>query len=136
MRYLILVKATPRRDASEMPGEALGAAMAEYHRHLAQAGVLLDAGGLLPPSEGWRIRCANGQHRVVDGPFAASPDTVAGYTVIQVRSREEALEWSRRFPWPAGEAVEIEIEVRRLVEPVGFAPGGAVGAARDLAAGG
>ena len=92
MRFMILVKATPQSEAGEMPGEKLMAAMADYHEQLVKAGVLLDGSGLQATSEGWRIRYAGGRRVVVDGPFAESKELVAGYTLIQVRSREEALE--------------------------------------------
>ena len=91
--------------------------MADYHEQLAQAGVLLDAAGLHPSSQGWRIAYRGGERRIVDGPFAETRELIAGYTLIQVRSREEAMEWSRRFPNPHGESARAEIEVRRLYEP-------------------
>src|SRR3546814_8148232 len=84
--------------------------MAAYNHTLAQAGALLDAAGLQPSSAGWRIRYADGRRSVVDGPFAECKELVAGYTVIQARSREEALEWTRRFPAPMGAGVQAEIE--------------------------
>ena len=67
--------------------------------------------------EGWRIRYGEGRRSVTDGPFAETKELIAGYTLIQVRSREEAMEWSRRFPNPHGESANAEIEVRRLYEP-------------------
>ncbi|CAN7277678.1 YciI family protein [Massilia sp. LjRoot122] len=117
MRFMIIVKATPDTEAGIMPGEPLFAAMTEYHQELARAGVLLDANGLRPSSEGWRIRYDEGRRSSTDGPFAETKELIAGYTLIQVRSREEAMEWSRRFPNPHGEHARAEIEVRRLYEP-------------------
>lgn len=135
MRLMILVKATAQSEAGTMPSERLMAAMADYHEQLAQAGVLLDASGLKPSKEGWRVRYAgNGQRRVVDGPFAEAKELVAGYTLIQVRSREEALEWSRRFPAPF-EGIDCEIELRPLYELDDFAPSESVGRFRDMAPG-
>lgn len=116
MRFMIIVKATPQSEAGEMPEDALFAEMAEYHEQLAKAGVLLDASGLQPSSRGWRIRYSGGQRSVIDGPFAETKELVAGYTLIQVRSRQEALEWTRRFPAPHGTNVDAEIEVRQLYE--------------------
>ncbi|WP_020656980.1 YciI family protein [Massilia niastensis] len=116
MRFMIIVKATPSTEAGVMPGDALVAAMADYHQELARAGVLLDANGLQPSSRGWRIRHEGGRRSVIDGPFAETKELIAGYTLIQVRSREEALEWARRFPAPHGEGVDAEIEVRPLYE--------------------
>ncbi len=126
MRYMIIVKATRDTEAAVMPSEALMAAMASYHEELMKAGVLLDASGLKPTSAGWRMRYTGRQRSVVDGPFTESKELVAGYTLIQVKSREEALEWTRRYPNPAGEGADCEIEVRQLFELDDFAPGDAV----------
>ncbi|SFC96032.1 YciI family protein [Massilia yuzhufengensis] len=117
MRFMIIVKATTDTEAGVLPGEPLFAAMAAYHQELARAGVLLDANGLRPSSDGWRIGYREGRRSVVDGPFAETKELIAGYTLIQVRSREEAMEWARRFPAPHGEMADAEIEVRQLYEP-------------------
>jgi hypothetical protein len=126
MRFMIIVKATADTEAGVMPTEPhlrpVMAAMAEYHEELAKAGVLLDASGLKPSSKGWRIRYEGSGRKVVDGPFTESKELIAGYTMIQVRSREEALEWSRRFPNPVGEGKPAEIEVRQLFELEDFEP--------------
>jgi hypothetical protein len=116
MRFMIMVKATADSEAGAMPEEPLIAAMASYHEELAKSGVLLDASGLQPSSKGWRIRYAGGKRSVVDGPFAQTTELLAGYTLIQVRSREEAMEWARRFPAPFGEMQDGEIEVRQLFD--------------------
>ena len=84
---------------------------------VAVAGVLLDAHALQPSATGWRIRHRDGQAAQVDGPFADAASLIAGYTLIQVRSRDEALEWARRHPAPMGEFEDGEIELRPLVEP-------------------
>ncbi|WKB54972.1 YciI family protein [Eleftheria terrae] len=135
MRFMILVKATPQSEAGEMPQQALLAAMADYHERLAQAGVLLDASGLQPSAKGWRIRHAGGRRTVIDGPFTETKELVAGYTVIQVRSREEALEWTRRFPAPHGDAVDCEIEVRQMYELDDFDAGEAIERFREIGVG-
>lgn len=124
MRFLIIVKATRESEAetSPAPDESLLAAMADFHEALSKAGALLDASGLKPSSAGWRIRYDAKQRTVVDGPFTETKELIAGYTLIQVRSREEALEWSRRFPNPNGEGIPAEIEVRQLYEIEDFAP--------------
>jgi hypothetical protein len=106
-----------------MQEPSLMAAMAAYHEELAKAGVLLDATGLQPSSKGWRIRYSGGKRTVVDGPFAPTTELIAGYTLIEVRSREEAMEWARRFPAPFGEQADGEIEVRQLFELDDFEPG-------------
>jgi hypothetical protein len=132
MRFMIIVKATPDSEAGAMPEEKLIAAMAAYHEQLAKAGVLLDATGLQPSSKGWRIRYAGDKRTVVDGPFAETKELIAGYTLIQVKSREEALEWSRRFPNPVGEGKPAEIEVRQLFELEDFGPSEAVDRFREI----
>lgn len=135
MRYMIIVKATRDTEAGVMPEEPLLAAMAGYHEALMRAGVLLDASGLKPSADGWRIRYRGSARSVTDGPFAETKEMIAGYTLIQVNSREEALEWTRRFPNPAGEGVDAEIEVRQLFELDDFAPGEAIDRFRAMDAG-
>ena len=131
MRFMIIVKATAQSEAGVMPEERLIAAMADYHEQLAKAGVLLDAAGLQPSAKGWRIHHGNGRRRIVDGPFAETKELIAGYTLIQVRSRDEAMEWTRRFPAPF-EGIACEIEVRQLFELDDFAPGESVERFREL----
>lgn len=116
MRFMIIVKATKDSEAGVRPSEELFAAMADYHEQLVKAGVLLDASGLQPTSKGWRVKYSGGNRSVVDGPFAESKELVAGYTIIQVKSREEAMEWTRRFPNPSIDGKDGEIEVRQLFE--------------------
>lgn len=137
MRFMILVKATPQTEAGVFPEdkEQLFAAMADYHEQLARAGALLDASGLQPSAKGWRIRYRGGKRTVIDGPFAEAKELVAGYTLIQARSREEALEWARRFPAPHGELAEGEIEVRQLYELEDFEPSVSVERFREMGVG-
>lgn len=118
MKFMIIVKATVDSEADRFPPDSdqVFAAMADYHEQLAKAGVLLDASGLQPSSKGWRVRYDGDKRQVVDGPFTESKELIAGYTLIQVRSRDEALEWSRRFPNPVGAKQPAEIEVRQLYE--------------------
>ena len=115
MRFMIQVRANAVSESGALPEERLMAAMTDYHEQLAQAGVLLDANGLKPSASGWRIRYRGGKGTVIDGPFAETKELIAGYTIIQVKSREEALEWTRRFPAPFAE-MDCEIEVRQLYE--------------------
>ncbi len=96
--------------------------MATYHEELQRAGALLDALGLQPSSKGWRIKYAGKKRTVMDGPFAATKELIAGYTIIKVNSRQEALEWTKRFPNPTGDGKEAEIEVRQLFELEDFGP--------------
>ena len=132
MRYMIIVKASADSEAGVMPSASLLAAMASYHEDLARAGVLLDATGLKASSHGWRVRYDSGERRVIDGPFAETKELIAGYTLIQTRSREEALEWSRRFPNPAIDGGVCEIEVRQLFELEDLQPNDAVARFRTL----
>ncbi|NRF65624.1 YciI family protein [Aquincola sp. S2] len=136
MRFMIMVRANAESESETSPvaDEALMAAMADYHEQLVQAGVLLDANGLQPSAKGWRIRYHHGKGTVVDGPFAESKELIAGYTVIQVASREEALEWSRRFPSPFG-ASDCEIEVRQLYELEDFGESKEVERFREMGVG-
>jgi hypothetical protein len=122
MKFMIIVKATADSEAGRFPddSEEMFAQMAQYHEQLAKAGVLLDASGLQPSSKGWRIRYDGDRRTVVDGPFTESKELIAGYTMIQVRNRAEALEWSRRFPNPVGRGKPAEIEVRQLYEMEDF----------------
>jgi len=122
MRFMILVKATDDSEAGRFPPnpEPLFQAMAAYHEELARAGALLDASGLQPTSKGWRVQYEGGKRRIVDGPFTESKELVAGYTLIQVRTRDEAIEWSRRFPNPVAEGIRCHIEVRPLFEMEDF----------------
>ena len=125
MRFMIIVKSNPEFEAEttpQRPDEKLMAAMADYHEQLSKAGVLLDASGLQPSRKGWRIHYDGPKRTVVDGPFTESKELIAGFTTIQVRSREEALEWSRRFPNPVGETAPAVIEVRQLYELDDFVP--------------
>lgn len=131
MRFMIIVKATADSEAGVMPKEAELEEMAEYHEELAKAGVLLDASGLHPTSKGWRVRYAGNERSVMDGPFTETKELIAGYTIIQVRSREEAEEWVRRFPNPAFHG-KGEIEVRQLFELEDFEQSPAIERFRSL----
>ena len=135
MRFMIIVKASKDSEAGVMPDENLMAAMAAYHEELAKAGVLLDASGLQASSKGWRIKYSGKKHTVIDGPFANAKDLIAGYTMIRVKSKEEALEWTRRFPNPAGDGKEAEIEVRQIFELEDFGPSEAADRFRKMETG-
>src|SRR5688500_20405665 len=116
MRFMIMVRANRDTETGKQAPESLFAEMAAYHESLAKAGVLLDGSGLQPSSKGWRIRYSGNVRTVVDGPYAETKELIAGYTLIQVKSREEALEWARRFPNPAGRGTQAETEVRQPYE--------------------
>jgi len=122
MRFMIIVKANAESEAGVMPPASLLAQMGAFHEELARAGVLLDGAGLKASAHGWRVAmAADGQRRILDGPFAETKELIAGYTLIQVRSRDEALEWSRRYPNPTLHGSACEIEVRQLFEAEDFA---------------
>jgi len=136
MRFMIIVKANQDSEAGVMPEEKLLADMAAYHEALAKAGMLVDGSGLQPSAKGWRIKYSGGKRTVIDGPFAETKELVAGYTLIQAKSREEALEWTKRFPNPAGGGKECEIEVRQLFELEDFGESVTIDRFRDIGVGG
>lgn len=127
MRFMIQVRATAVSERGDPPGPeyaALFEEMGAFHEEMARAGVLLDGAGLRPSRDGWRLRyTADGRRDVLDGPFAEVKELIAGYTLIQVRSREEALAWASRFPQPFLN-MACEVEVRQLYEDADFGPGG------------
>jgi hypothetical protein len=122
MRFMIMVRATRDTEAGKQAPDSLFAEMASYHEALAKAGVLLDGAGLQPSAKGWRIRYAGDKRTLVDGPFSEAKELIAGYTLIQTKTRDEALEWARRFPNPAPDGGAAEIEVRPLYELEDFEP--------------
>jgi hypothetical protein len=123
MRFMMIVKASKNSEAGVMPSKELFSAMGKYNDELIKAGVLLDLSGLQPSSKGARVKYSGGTRTVVDGPFAETKELIAGYWIIQVKSREEAIEWAKRAPAPHGENAEGEIEVRQFFEPEDFEPG-------------
>ena len=135
MRFMIMVRATQDMEAGRQAPESLFAEMAAYHEALAKAGVLLDGAGLQPSAKGWRIRYSGDQRTQVDGPFAEAKELIAGYTLIQTKTREEALEWARRFPNPAPDRGAAEIEVRQLLELEDFEPNPTMTRFRDIGMG-
>jgi hypothetical protein len=126
MRFMIIVKATKDSEKGVMPAEQLINEMQKYHEELQKAGVLLDASGLKPSSQGWRVKYSGTKRTVIDGPFAESKELIAGYTIIQVKSREEAMEWARRYPNPSIDGGAAEIEVRQFFELEDFGQSEAV----------
>lgn len=132
MRFMIIVKATKDSEAGVMPTDELLAAMAEYHEELQKAGALLDGSGLKPSSSGWRIEYNGRERSVTDGPFPETKELIAGFTLIQVNSREEAIEWTKRFPNPAVDGGQAQIEVRQLFELEDFAPSEEIDRFREM----
>ena len=132
MRFMMLVKASKDSEAGVMPDDNLIAAMTKYNDEMAKAGILLDLAGLQPSSKGARIKFSGKTPTVVDGPFAEAKELIAGYWLIQVKSKEEAIDWAKRCPSPHGEAAEGEIELRQLFELEDFGPSPAIDDARRL----
>jgi hypothetical protein len=117
MRFMMIVKATKTTEAGEMPKEHELGSMAKYNEELVKAGIMLDGAGLQPSSKGARIHYDRGGKRtVVDGPFAETKELIAGYWIIQVKSKAEAIEWAKRAPNPYGEGNEGYIELRQFFE--------------------
>jgi hypothetical protein len=132
MKFMMIVKASKDSEAGKMPSEELLSAMGKYNEELMKAGVLLDGAGLHPSSKGTRIKFSGGKRTIIDGPFTETKELIAGYWIIQVKSRDEAIEWAKRAPAPH-EGGEGEIEVRQFFELDDFAPSEAIDHHRELA---
>ena len=120
MRFMILVKSNAETEAGALPSQELLTAMGKYNEELVKAGVMLAAEGLQPSSKGARVKFSGDKRTVVDGPFTEAKELVAGFWLIQVQSREEAIEWVKRCPNP--HVGEGEIEIRQVFEPEDFGP--------------
>jgi len=127
MRFLLLVKSNGEAETGAMPDEKMLTAMTKYNEELAKAGVLLDLSGLQPTSKGVRVTFSGNKRTVTDGPFTEAKELVAGYWLIETKSKEEAIEWVKRVPFEEG-----EVEVRQLFELDDFEPGEAIDRARKL----
>ncbi|HEY2379985.1 MAG TPA: YciI family protein [Terriglobia bacterium] len=132
MKFMMIVKATKDSEAGVMPSEQMLAAMTAYNQELMNAGVLLDLSGLQPSSRGARIQYSGDKRIVIDGPFAETKELIAGFWLIRVKSKEEAIDWAKRAPNPYGDGGEGYIEVRRLFEMEDFAPSAAIDDARKI----
>ena len=115
MRFMLLVKADERSEAGLPPSKELIAAMGAFNEEMAKAGVMLAGDGLHPSSKGARVAYAGAKRTVTDGPFTETKELIAGYWVIQVSSREEAIDWASRAPFESG-----EVEVRQVFEASDF----------------
>ena len=118
MRFMVIVKATKRSEAGELPDQEMLAAMGKYNEELVKAGIMLAGEGLQPSSKGARVRFSGNKRTVIDGPFAESKELIAGFWLWQVRSLEEAIEWLKRCPNPHHE--ETEVEIRQVFEAEDF----------------
>ncbi|HWH50345.1 MAG TPA: YciI family protein, partial [Gemmatimonadaceae bacterium] len=118
MRFMVMVKSNAATEAGELPSTELLAAMGKFNEELVKAGVMLAGEGLQPSSRGARIKFSGGKRTVVDGPFAESKELIAGFWIIQVKSKQEAIEWMKRCPNPTGE--DSELEIRQVFEADDF----------------
>ena len=120
MRFMLIVKATKDSEAGVLPSQELLTEMGKFNEELTKAGVLLAGEGLQPSSKGARVKFSGRNRTVVDGPFAETKELVAGFWLIQVKSKEEAIEWVKRCPNP--HEGESEIEIRQVLEAADFGP--------------
>jgi hypothetical protein len=118
MRFMVMVKATADSEAGVMPSEQLLTEMGNYNEQLTKAGILLAGEGLHPSSKGARVRFSGTDRTVIDGPFSETKELVAGFWLIDVKSKEEAIEWVKRCPNPMNE--DSEIEIRQVFEMSDF----------------
>jgi hypothetical protein len=117
MRFMMIVKATKESEAGTMPTEKQLADMAKYNEQLVKAGVMLAGEGLQASSKGARVRYSGTKRTVIDGPFTETKELIAGFWLIQARSKEEAIEWAKRVPFEEG-----EVEIRQVFELEDFGP--------------
>ena len=118
MRFMILLKGNEETEAGNLPSEELLAEMGKYNEEMVKAGVLLAGEGLQPSSKGARVKFSGRERKVTDGPFTEAKELIAGFWLIQVKSKDEAIEWVKRCPNPLeGEA---EIEIRQVFEAEDF----------------
>ena len=129
MRFMLIRKADRNTEAGALPSEALLAAMGKYNEEMVKAGVMLAGDGLKPSAHGARVKFTNGQPSVTDGPFAETKELIAGYSIIQVKSKAEAIEWVKRWPRLDG---DVEIEIRPMFELEDFGPSAAVDRMREV----
>jgi hypothetical protein len=118
MRVMVLIKATERSEAGEMPSQELLEQMTAFNEELVKSGVMLAGEGLHPSSRGVRVEFSGSERKVIDGPFAETKELLAGYWLWRVTSLDEAIEWARRIPNPTGE--EGVVEIRPVFEADDF----------------
>ena len=116
MRFMVIVKADKNSEAGVMPSTELLTAMGKFNEEMVKAGVMLAGEGLHPTSKGARIKYAGKEPTVTNGPFAVTSDLIAGFWLIQVNSRDEAVEWMKRAPFDGG----AEIEIRQVFDAEDF----------------
>ena len=122
MRFMAIVKANKDSEAGVLPSKELLEAMGRFNEEMAKAGVLLAGEGLQPSSKGARVKFSKGKRTVIDGPFTETKELIAGFWLLQAKSKEEAIESIKRSPAPFDESQEPEIEIRQLFEMSVFFP--------------
>ena len=122
MRFMVIVKASKDSEAGKMPSEEMLAKMAKFNEEMVKAGIMLDGAGLKPTSQGARIRFTGDKRTVIDGPFTETKELIAGYWIIQVKNKAEAIEWMKRCPNPYNEEGEIELRQFFELEDFGESP--------------
>jgi hypothetical protein len=120
MRFMILIKADEKSEAGVLPSTELLTEMGKYNEELVKAGALLAGEGLHPSSKGARVKFSGGKTTVIDGPFTEAKELIAGFWLIEVKSKEEAIEWVKRVPNPDDQ--EAEIEIRQVFDADDFGP--------------
>ena len=120
MRFMMILKATAGSESGALPDADLLTEMGKYNEELIRSGVLLDGAGLQPSSKGARVHFSGARRSVTDGPFAETKELIAGFWMIQVKSKEEAIEWAKRCPPPHGSGAEAQIEIRQVFETADF----------------
>jgi hypothetical protein len=118
MRFMVMVPASEESEAGVLPDEKIFAEMGKFNEEMVKAGVLLAAEGLHPSSKGARLKFSGGKTTVIDGPFTESKELIAGFWLIRVKSKEEAIAWMKRAPFGGG----VVLEIRQVFEPEDFGP--------------
>jgi hypothetical protein len=122
MRFMVIVKASKQSEAGVLPDQKILTEMGKYNEELSKAGIMLAGEGLHPSSKGVRVRFSGGKSTVLDGPFTETKELIAGFWLLQARSKEEVIEWVKRAPFdgPTPDGEEVEIEIRQVFEADDF----------------
>ena len=125
MKVMLFAMASTKTEAGKPPTKEAVLAMHQFNEELEKAGVLLDLGGLTPTSRGVRVKYGRGKCTVIDGPFAEAKEMIAGYSLLEVKSLAEAIEWAKRAPFglTVADGEEAVVEIRPLFDPSDFDPG-------------
>lgn len=121
MKFMVIVKASAESEAGKMPAPDLFEAMGKFNEQMIDAGVMVASEGLMESRKGFRLRFSKGKHTLIDGPFAETKELIAGFWIIDVKNRDEAIAWMRKYPFTEGE----ELEVRKVWEAADWENAGA-----------